>query len=436
MLRFLADLILLHNRCGDMTERLLQYIWQFQYYNRNELVTTSGERLVIIHPGTFNTHQGPDFTEGKILIDEHMWVGNIELHLLSSDWSRHMHDTDRNYNNVILHVVWCNDECRSFRELPTLVLGDRVAKILLQQYEAWMSGDQFIPCRASAAQVNELVWTGWKERMVIERFDRKADQLMIMLKKNNYHWEEVFWWMLARNFGLYVNADAFEAMAISIPFNLLSKHQPQINQLEALLFGQSGLLETTFVEKYPAMLKKEYAFLQSKYQLQQVHLPMHFLRMRPACFPTVRLAQLAMLMHVSGNIFSDVINSEDIQQLRNLLCVTANDYWHYHFRFDEESGYQPKTLGESMVSNILMNTVCVVLYAYGRHHKELMYQQKAINWIGRLPAEKNAVIAKFREMEIKVKSAFDSQAMIELKSQYCDRKRCLDCAIGAAVLRQ
>ncbi|MBL7697581.1 MAG: DUF2851 family protein [Chitinophagaceae bacterium] len=417
-----------------MTERLLQYIWQFQYYNRNELVTTTGERLAVVHPGTFNRHQGPDFSEGKILMDDHLWVGNIELHLLTSDWQRHGHDSDDNYNNVILHVVWEDDEEERMRKFPTLELNSRVPKVLLEQYEIWMSGDHFIPCQASAALVGKLIWTGWKERMVVERLERKAQQVMMLAKRNNYHWEEVFWWMIAKNFGLYVNADAFEEMAFSIPHNLLSKHRLQIHQLEAMMFGQSRLLEKDFVESYPVMLKKEYAFLQSKYHLQQIHLPMHFLRMRPACFPTVRIAQLAMLVHMSGNIFSDVLSADSMKSLRNLLSITANDYWHYHFRFDEEVAWQPKTLGAGMISNILMNTVSVMLYAYGTHHKELLLQQRAIDWIGQLPAESNSVIAKFREMELPVKTAFDSQALIELKSQYCDRKRCLDCAIGSAVL--
>lgn len=400
------------------------------------MLTTAGESLVVIHPGTYNTHQGPDFSEGRILLGETVWVGNIELHLLSSDWVRHQHGSDRNYKNVILHVVWMVDEAWNEMRFPTLVLSDRVPKILLQQYATWMTGDHFIPCQTSIGKVDELVWVAWKERMLIERLDRKSDLVMGLLRKNNYHWEEVWWWMIARNFGLYVNADAFEEMAFSIPFNLLLKHRANIHQLEAVMFGQAGLLEKVFIENYPLMLKKEYEFLQAKYQLQQIHLPMHFLRMRPACFPTVRIAQLAMFMHTSGNIFSEVINAERLQDVRTLLAVTANDYWHYHFRFDEETVYQPKTLGAAMVSNILMNSVVTILYAYGRHHKEISFQQKAIEWIGQLPSENNSVITRFRDLDMKVKNAFDSQALIEMKSQYCDRKRCLDCAIGAAILKE
>ncbi len=419
-----------------MNERLLQYIWQFQYFNKNDLTTSEGELLEIVHPGTYNTHQGPDFKEGRILLHDHLWVGNIELHVQSSDWHRHMHASDKNYNNVILHVVWCKDEECSGQRFPTLVLSDRVPKWLLQQYSQWMNGEDFIACQSSAANVEELVWMSWKERLTIERLNRKSEYVNSLLKKNSSHWEEAFWWLLARNFGLYVNADAFEEMAMSIPLNLLAKHRLQVHQVEALLFGQAGLLEKEFSEQYPAMLKKEYAFLKSKYELVPSQVPMHFLRMRPACFPTVRIAQLAMLVHLSGNLFADIMQAGDIRQVKTLLDVTANDYWHYHFRFDEPAAYKPKTLGGAMTNTIIMNAAVVALYAYGKHHREHAYQQKALDWLAALPAENNSMIVQFKAIGIKPDNAFDTQALIELKAQYCDKKRCLDCAVGNAILNK
>ena len=274
-----------------MTERLLQYIWQFQYYNRNDLTTASGEQLAIIHPGMYNTNQGPDFIEGRIRVGVNTWIGNIELHVNASDWHRHQHADDRNYHNVILHVVWNNDDT-SLGCFQTLVLSDRVPRVLLQQYETWMKGDYFIPCETSIGETDKLVWTSWKERLMIERFERRFVHIHQLLKKSKFDWEETFWWMVARNFGLFVNADAFLEIASSIPYNVLRRHRTQIHQLEAILFGQAGLLNAEFVEHYPAMLKKEYSFLQKKYKLQQVLVAVHFLRMRPACFPTIRLAQL------------------------------------------------------------------------------------------------------------------------------------------------
>ena len=419
-----------------MTERLLQYIWQFQYFNKNDLITTAGEELMIIHPGIYNTHQGPDFNEGRIRIGENIWVGNIELHVDASDWHRHQHSNDKNYRNVILHVVWKNDDVDPEHNIPTLILEDRVPKILLQQYFSWMKENYFIPCESSAGNAGDLVWTGWKERLMIERLERKSRQVLELLRKNNFHWEETLWWMISRNFGLYVNADAFAEMASSIPYNLISKHRIQIHQLEALMFGQAGLLDAEFAEKYPSMLKKEYLFLQRKYNLEKIHAPVHFLRMRPACFPTIRLAQLAMLFHSTGNMFSAILHMETIIEVKMMLNITANDYWHYHFRFGEATIYQPKTLGGEMINNILMNTVATILFTYGKYHIEPAYQQKAVEWMSQLPAEKNSVMTKFRSIGVTSRNAADSQSLIELKSQYCDHKRCLDCAIANAVLKK
>jgi hypothetical protein len=419
-----------------MTERLLQYIWQFQYYNKNELVTASGEELVIIHPGMYNTHQGPDFTGGRIKLGGNTWIGNIELHVNASDWDRHQHSTDKNYQNVILHVVWNNDRSYAGQIIPTVILGDRVPKVLLQQYYAWMKADSFIPCELTAADAGELVWTSWKERLMYERLERKSEFVFSLLRKNNFHWEETLWWMLARNFGLSVNADAFGEMAESIPYNLLSKHRTQIHQLEALLFGQTGLLEEEFDDKYPLMLKKEYLFLRKKYNLSSIHMPVHFLRMRPACFPTVRLAQLAMLIHLTPGMFSALANETSMQEIKKVLCITANDYWHYHFRFNEATVYQPKTLGAEMVNSIMMNTVVPVLFAYGKYHCEPVFQHKAVEWMANLPAESNAIVSKFRNIGVMAKNASDTQSLIELKSQYCDKRRCLDCAVANAVLKK
>ena len=419
-----------------MTERLLQYIWQFQYFNKNDLITTAGEELMIIHPGIYNTHQGPDFNEGRIRIGENIWVGNIELHVDASDWHRHQHSNDKNYRNVILHVVWKNDDVDPEHNIPTLTLEDRVPKILLQQYFSWMKENYFIPCESSAGNAGDLVWTGWKERLMIERLERKSRYVLELLKKNNFHWEETLWWMISRNFGLYVNADAFAEMASSIPYNLISKHRNQIHQLEAVMFGQAGLLDAEFAEKYPSMLKKEYLFLQRKYNLEKIHAPVHFLRMRPACFPTIRLAQLAMLFHSTGNMFSAILHMETIIKVKMMLNITANDYWHYHFRFGEATVYQPKTLGGEMINNILMNTVATILFTYGKYHIEPAYQQKAVEWMSQLPAEKNSVMTKFRSIGVTSRNASDSQSLIELKSQYCDHKRCLDCAIANAVLKK
>lgn len=419
-----------------MTERLLQYIWQFQYFNKHDLTTITGEKLVIIQPGTYNTHQGPDFRDGRIKLDGNIWIGNIELHVNSSDWEKHRHSCDKNYHNVVLHVVWNNDREILAGSIPTLMLDDRVPKILLQQYASWMKADSFIPCQTSAAEVSELVWSSWKQRLMYERLERKAEFVFSLLTKNSFHWEETLWWMLARNFGLSVNADAFGEISASIPYNLLLKHRSQVLQLEALLFGQAGLLNDIGEDKYAVMLKKEYLFLQKKYDLHPIHIPVHFLRMRPACFPTVRLAQLAMLVHLTSNMLSLVLNEMSMNVIKEAFKVTANDYWHYHFRFNEAAVYKPKTLGDDMINSIMMNTIVPVLFAYGKYHQEPNFQHKAMEWIEMLPAENNAIVSKFRSIGVLSKNAADTQSQIELKTQYCNNKRCLDCAVANALLKK
>ena len=417
-----------------MTERLLQYIWQFQYFNTSELTTFEGEGLNVMHPGTYNTNQGPDFIDGKIKIGNTVWAGSIELHINSSDWAAHKHSSDNNYKNVILHVVWQHD-AKTKLPFPTLALQDKVSKLLLTKYDALMNTNSFIPCEKMIHQVNELTWASWKERLLVERLQKKSQIVFEYLKTNNNHWEETFWWMLAKNFGIKVNSDAFEKIAQSIPVNVLAKHKNQIHQLEALLFGQAGLLEEKFTEDYPMLLQKEYQFLKSKYQLQKITAPLYFLRMRPANFPTVRLAQLAMLVHNSLHLFSKIKEGSSVTEIKALLNVTANDYWHYHYTLDEPSAFKKKNLGAQMIDNILINTVVTVLFAYGHYHKEESYTNKALQWLLEITAEKNTITKGFSQLGIANKNAFDSQALIQLKNEYCSKKHCLDCAVGNKLLK-
>jgi Protein of unknown function (DUF2851) len=409
-----------------MTERLLQFIWQFQYFNKGELQTTAGEDIQIIFPGNFNTNQGPDFNDAKIKIGKTTWAGNIELHLLSSDWKKHNHHNDKNYNNVILHVVW-DDDFPNYN-MPVLNLKNRIARVLLQKYEELMNAKGFIACEKSIASVKPIILQSWKERLLAER-------LITFLDENNHHWEETFWWMLARNFGIKINADVFEAMARTIPLSILAKHKNQIHQLEALLMGQANLLHEKFTEDYPVMLKKEYEFYKSKYKIQPNAYPAFFLRMRPGNFPTIRLAQLAMLIHQSEHLFSKIKETVSLKDVKKWLDVTANDYWHYHYRFDEASSFKKKNLGAAMIDNILINTICTVLFAYGHFHKEQKYKDKALQWLEEITAESNSITKGFQQVGLQNKNAHDSQALIELKNEFCSKKKCLDCAVGNALLK-
>jgi hypothetical protein len=417
-----------------MTERLLQYIWQFQYFNGVDLHTEEGELLQIIHPGTFNTNQGPDFSDAKIKVNKTIWAGSIELHIKTSDWKNHKHSDDKNYKNVILHVVWQQD---IQLDLPcsTLVLQDKVPKLLLAKYDELMNGDFFILCEKHIHQINSLSWQSWKERLLVERLEKRTQIIFDHQQKNKNHWEETFWWLLAKNFGAKLNSIAFEKVAQSVSVNILAKHKDQIHQVEALLFGQAGLLDHDFTEDYPKLLQKEYQFLKKKYNLQKVEASMIFLRMRPSNFPTIRLAQLAMLVHNSLHLFSKIKESNDIKSIKQLLQVTANDYWHYHYVFDETTAFKKKKLGEEMTDNILINTVVPVLFAYGHYHGESIYKDKALQWLEDIKAEKNSITTGFASLHVENKTAFDSQALIQLKNEYCNKKRCLDCSIGNKLIR-
>ncbi len=421
-----------------MKERLLQYIWQFQYFNNTELTTTAGDPLQIIHHGNYNIHQGADFSEAKIKIENTVWAGNIELHIKSSDWNLHNHSSDKNYSNIILHVVWEHDkEIKdiSGNTLPTLELQSRVSKILLNKYESLLNAPSFIPCETHVHTINDITLLSWKQRLLAERLEVKSANIFSYLNQNNFHWEETFWWLIAANFGIKVNKEAFEKIAQSLPLSVLTKHKNQIHQIEALLFGQAGLLATNFKEEYPMMLQKEYRFYQKKYKLQQPKIQLFFLRMRPANFPTIRLAQLAMLIRNSSHLFSKIINEENIQESKKLLNITANDYWHYHYVFDETSSYKKKNLGEQMINNILINTVIPILFTYGMYHNEEKYKDKAIQWLEEIASEKNTITKGFEILKFSHKNSFDSQAYIQLKNEYCNNKRCLECAVGNALLK-
>ena len=417
-----------------MTERLLQYIWQFQYFNKTSLQTVEGETVEIVYQGSYNTNQGPDFFEAKLKIGNTLLIGNVELHCKTSEWNTHKHSADKNYANVIAHIVWEND-CTLPNNLPTIILQDRVSKILLEKYQKLLNTSSFIPCENSISTVPEITWLSWKERLLIERLEQKSTIVNEYLSKNNYHWEETFWWMIAKNFGIKVNSEAFEKIAQSIPITVLAKHKNQLHQIEALLFGQAGLLDKDFEEDYPILLRKEYQFYKSKYNLQSTNANLFFLRMRPANFPTVRLAQLAMLIVHSVHLFSKIKEIEEVENVKKLLNVTANDYWHYHYNFDELSAYKIKNVGVQMINNLIINTVIPILFAYGHYTKEHHFKDKALRWLTQLTAEKNSRINGFLALQITIKNAFDSQALLQLKNEYCSKKRCLECAVGNKLLK-
>ena len=422
-----------------MNERLLQFIWQFRYFNQSSLHTTDGRPLQILNQGILNRNSGPDFSEARIKIDTTLWVGNIELHVNASHWHQHKHAADKNYHNIILHVVWMNDEAvldKYNHPIATLELQPLVAKIMLQHFDRLMQSANAIPCAFALPVLSEISWLSWKERLTAERLQQKSGLILQWLETCNNNWEEVFWISLCRSFGIKVNADAFEQIAKTITVNLLAKHKNQIHQLEALLLGQAGLLNQNFEDNYPILLQKEYSFLSKKYSLRPLHKPPVFLLMRPSNFPTVRLAQLAMLVHRSHHLFSKIRSAKKLTELLQWFDITANDFWNYHFTLTDATPYQPKTLGRAFIQNIIINSIVPVLFAFAINKNNDLLKEKALDFLIALKPEQNGVTKKWKTYNVANTNALHSQALIHLKNNYCDSKRCLNCAVGVKLLAE
>lgn len=419
-----------------LTEKLLQFIWNFQYLNVAALKTVQGEPITVLHRGTHNHNQGPDFLNAKIKIGKTVLVGNIELHLSSKDWFKHRHAEDSHYQNIILHLVWEHDiAATKIHQYPVIELKSFVAKIMLERYAVLLENAGFIPCENQIQKIAPLYFNNWKDRLLLERLEQKTGAVLAALQRNKLDWEETFWQQLAKNFGGKVNGEAFEAMAQKTPHLLLAKNKMSLVKLESILLGQTGMLQGKFYDAYVKMLQKEYAFLQKKYQLSIASIRPQYLRMRPQGFPTIRLSQLAALIYHSNKLFSKIIACTTYQEAEAFFAIKANDYWNYHYKLDEdETPYKEKHLGTDMVHNIMINTVVPVVFAYGIYKNEETYKQKAILWLEQLPSETNTIIKGFRSILIKSKTAADSQALLQLKNQYCKNKLCLQCAIGASIL--
>ncbi len=422
-------------------EDFLHYIWKFQLFEHKNLQTIDGESIEIIAAGSHNTDSGPDFHTAKIRIADTLWAGNVEVHINSSDWVKHHHQIDNAYYNVILHVVYTDDEplfLSDGRKIPTVELKDRISNNLYNHYQQLISGNQtIIPCENAISNIDGLTMYNWLTRVLIERFEKKSIAVIKTLKLNKDDWEETFYQYLAANFGFKTNALPFELLAKSITQNIFAKHKNNPLQIEALIFGQSGLLIGDFNDDYPLKLKAEYAFLAKKYHLKPIepHL-WKFMRLRPQNFPTVRLAQFAALIVNSNHLFSKILETNDVKILRELFTtVKVNTYWDKHYRFDVESVESEKNMGTSSIDILLINTVATFLFCYGKHHQLQNIIDKSLKLLEILPKENNKIIQNFSNLGLKIKSALESQALLELNNNYCSRKKCLQCAIGNKILK-
>jgi hypothetical protein len=425
------------------TEDFLHYVWKFRLFDRIDLRTEDGKTLEIFSPGVHNTDAGPDCHNARIKIDETIWAGNIEVHLSASDWQKHGHTTDDAYNNVILHVVYDDDlplVLTNGRKVPTLQLKDRIPAELYGRYHQMVFGNQtIIPCEASIGAIDQLIMNNWLTRVLVERLEKKSAAVITALSTNRGDWEETFYQFLAANFGFKTNALPFELLAKSLPQITLGKHKNNPMQVEALIFGQAGFLDVDLKDDYPNKLKKEYDFLRKKYSLKPVenHL-WKFMRLRPQNFPTIRLAQFAALIVNSAHLFSKILEIKDIDALRNLFAsIKTNEYWDDHFRFDipSNSKSSPKIMGTSSVDILLINTLALFLFSYGNHHQQQHYISRSLKLLENLPAEKNNITADFVNLGVKITNAFESQALLELKNNYCNYKKCLQCGVGNKILK-
>lgn len=423
------------------TEDFIHYIWKFRLFDRESLQTTDGEKIEVFSAGLPNSDSGPDFHNARLRIGDTTWAGNVEIHINSSDWHKHKHTNDNAYRNVILHVVYRDDEPITLpdgRKLATLELRDRIAPELYQKYHHLIYGNQqFIPCEGSIKTVDDMTLRNWLTRVLVERLEKRAGTVVAALEKNKGDWEEIFYQFLAANFGFKTNALPFELMAKSLPQSILGKHKNNALQIEALIFGQAGMLEEDFKDDYPRSLKEEYHFLQKKYNLQPIEKHLwKFMRMRPQNFPTIRLAQFAALVVRSNHLFSKMIEIRDVAQLRELFTrLTINPYWDNHYRFDAESKPSSKSLGESSIDILLLNSFVLFLFCYGKHNQQEYFINRSLKLLEKLPAEENNIVTNFGLLGIKLGTAFDSQALLELKNGYCSQKKCLQCGIGNKILR-
>ena len=418
-------------------EELLHYVWKHKIFPLNELTTTTGQRLEIIDTGLSNRDAGPDFFNAKIKLDGVLWVGNIEIHTQASDWFKHGHHQNPVYDNVILHVATYIDaevHRNNGETIPQLQLA--CPEYIRENFKELSNTDKYPPCYRIIPSLSKLTIHSWMSALQMERFEQKNAHLIERLRYCNNHWEDAFFITLARNFGFSLNADAFEEWAKHIPLRAIDKHRDNLFQVEAFFFGQAGILGDIDGDEYYLKLKREYEYLAHKFELSPMDVTRwRFLRLRPNNFPHVRIAQLANLYHRSYGLLSQLMEKETLKEVRDLLRGGTSEYWINHYTFGGCSPAYPKTLSDSSLNLIIINTVVPFLYAYGIHRGKENLCSRATAFLEGLKPENNYIIRMWSECGLKVSHAGDSQALIQLKKEYCDKKKCLYCRIGYEYLK-
>ncbi|PQJ79031.1 DUF2851 family protein [Polaribacter porphyrae] len=422
-----------------MNEDFLYYIWQYKLFSTTNLQTINHQNIAVLKTGNHNKNEGPDFLNAQLKIDNQLWAGNVEMHVKSSDWYLHKHEEDTNYDAVILHVVWGHDVdvfMKNNQALPTLELQNFVDKNLLDNYKKLLHNKQnWIPCQYQIRAVDNFLIDNWLERLYFERLEQKAKVIDQLLQKSNNDFEAVLFQLLAKNFGLKINGEAFLKFATSIDFSVVRKVSHNKHQLSALLFGLSGFLEDEIEEVYHQQLKKEYQYLQHKYNLTPLSKNyFQFFRMRPHNFPTIRIAQLSALLNNHQNLFSKLIKVKDLNEVYDLFTIEVSEFWKTHFTFENTSKQSSKKLTKSFIDLLVINTIIPLKFVFLKNRGEA-FEDDILYLIHQLKPEKNSIISKFSDANVIAKNAMESQALLELKNNYCTKKRCLHCAIGNSLLR-
>lgn len=420
-------------------EELLHYVWKHKLFPLGEMHTAGGQLVEIIDVGQHNARDaGPDFFNAKLKIDGTLWVGNVEIHNRSADWMRHRHDGDEAYDSVVLHVVGVADAVikdSKGREVPQLVLACPPG--LPERYAELQRRDFYPPCYEVLTGLSPLMIHGWMNALQYERLEQKRRQVMERVEHCNRNWEDAFFVTLARNFGFGLNSDVFERWGQSVPLRALDKHRDNLFQIEALFFGQAGLLEEECCDDYYQSLRKEYLYLAHKFELRRMEaMNWRFLRARPGNFPHVRIAQLAWLYYNENSLLSRLLEAGTPEAVRKILSARTSEYWESHYAFGAASPRRTKTLSPATQDLLVINTVSPFLFAYGRYKSDEGLSRRALDFWEALKPENNHIIRQWAQCGLTVQTAADTQALIQLKKQYCDVRKCLHCRIGYEYLRR
>lgn len=420
-------------------EQLLQFIWQQGLYEKHALRTTDGRPVQVLRPGRIQQHSGPDLEGAEIRIDGQLWHGTVEVHIRASEWNSHGHQYDPAYGNVVLHVVYEHDaEVRTHggRLLPTVELMPRISSERIAMHQALMRGQGFVPCARQLPGMDHVLTGPWLERVLVERLERKTAAVEHLYAQLGRDPSATLYHLLARAFGMQVNAEPFAMLANALPLRIVQRYRDDAMRTEALLFGQAGMLQVDHVDDHPRQLQREHALLQRMHGLRPMPLAAwKFGRMRPLNLPTVRIAQFAQLIARCDGSFADLLQATRADQLYALFEVSAGDYWTTHFTFDRPSRAQPKHLGRIAAQHLIINALVPTLFALGRLQGRQVLCDRAMDILEQLPAEHNSLLDGWSILGLKADTAARGQALVELRNSYCVQKRCMECSIARQLLR-